>query len=73
MLYKEYIRVKYISIHKVGNKLNAEGVSISNSNLNIEEKLERTLSDYFLSPFKANEYFKFYHNIDISMNEVLFV
>jgi hypothetical protein len=70
MLYKEYIRVKYISIHKVGNKFNVEGISISNSNLDVEEKLKKILSDYFLSSFKTNEYFNFYHDIDISMNEV---
>jgi hypothetical protein len=70
MLYKEHVVIKSAVVHSVGNKLNQEDIHFSKRNLSIEEEINQLLTDYFLSPFKSSEYFNFYHDIDINMNEV---
>jgi hypothetical protein len=70
MLYKEYIIIKSIAVHTVGNKLNQENFHLSKRNLSINDEINQLLANYFLSPFKSSEYFNFYHDIDINMNEV---
>ena len=62
--------IKKVFIHKVGNKLNDEPVFLSKKELSINEELEPMLSQYFLSSFKPEEYYRFHHDIDLSMNEV---
>lgn len=62
--------LKHIVLQKVGNKLLDEGIHFSKSYLNTSEDTNNLLLHYFTSPFKSNEYFNFYHNIDINMNEV---
>ncbi|GHT07597.1 hypothetical protein AGMMS49525_16760 [Bacteroidia bacterium] len=60
-----------IALHKVGNKLENENVHFSRSLLFIEDTITRILLlNFFTIPFKSSEYFNFYHNIDINMNEV---
>lgn len=70
MLYKEYIAIKSITIHGVGNRLNYEGIKLSKALLLTEESILDELSSYFISPFKSNEYFNFYHDSDLKYNEV---
>ncbi len=43
-------------------------LSLSKPDLN--EEMGNILNMYFLSPFKSTEYFNFYHDIDMNMNEV---
>jgi hypothetical protein len=63
--------IHQIVLHKVGNRHENEDIQISHSVLNIEDVLTRTsLLKYFTNSFKSIEYFNFYHDIDISMNEV---
>ena len=63
--------IHQIVLHKVGNRHENEDIRISHSVLNIEDVLTRTsLLKYFTNSFKSIEYFNFYHDIDISMNEV---
>lgn len=62
--------IKYISVHKVGNKLNNEPMFLSKKQLSFDNELEISLSYYFLSSFKTEEYYRFHHDIDIKMNEV---
>ncbi len=62
--------LKNIVLQKVGNKLLDEGIHFSKSYLNTSEDINNLLLHYFTSPFKSSEYFNFYHNIDINMNEV---
>ncbi len=62
--------LKHIVLQKVGNKLLDEGIHFSKSYLNTSEDISNLLLHYFTSSFKSNEYFNFYHNIDINMNEV---
>lgn len=59
-----------IVLHKVGNKLRDEGVKLSKMPLQIKDDIKQLLLHYFLNPFKENEFFNFYHDIDINMNEV---
>ncbi len=70
MLYKEYIVIKLITVHNVGNKLNQENIHFSKKLLAIDEEMNGILISHFLFPFKSNEYFNFYHDIDLNMNEV---
>ncbi|OFX68081.1 MAG: hypothetical protein A2X12_03210 [Bacteroidetes bacterium GWE2_29_8] len=62
--------ISTIALHNVGNKLNDEGIKLSKSLLNIDESINSLLSNYFLTPFKSEEYFNFYHDSDLSLNEV---
>lgn len=70
MLYKEYIIINSIIVHTVGNKLNQDSIRLSRECLSINDNLKELLINYFISPFKSTEYFNFYHDIDINMNEV---
>ncbi|MDR2126726.1 MAG: nucleoid-associated protein [Prevotellaceae bacterium] len=71
MLYKEYIIIKSITIHSVGNKTNQENIHLSKRHLSIDKEINQLLTSYFIAPFfKSSEYFNFYHDIDIKMNEV---
>ena len=70
MLYSESTFIENISLHIVGNRLNEENIRLSNKLLHINIELNRILVHHFLSTFKNNEYFNFYHDIDIEMNEV---
>lgn len=70
MLYKEYIAIKSITVHNVGSKLNQENIHFSKKLLAINEEMSNILIGHFLFHFKSNEYFNFYHDIDLNMNEV---
>lgn len=62
--------IQHVLVHKVGNKLNGEPLFLSKNALEIHEDMEILLSQYFLSSFKPEEHYRFYHDIDISLNEV---
>jgi hypothetical protein len=69
----DYIRsnIKKVAIHKVGNKYEADLIQFAKTEIDISNPLIRELLvKYFLFPFKSQEYFNFYHDIDINMNEV---
>lgn len=70
MIEFEYTKIKEASIHRVGNKSNEEGCIFSKKNLFLNEALEQTLSKYFLSPFKMDEYYHFVHDTSLNLNEV---
>lgn len=59
-----------ISLHRVGNKIADEGLSLSSNNLSVNEVIERDLLSYFLSPFTSEEYFQLYHDSGIEYNVV---
>lgn len=58
-----------IVVHKVG-KYNEGSVRLSKDILKVDSEVKDLLSRYFLTPFKSNEYFNFYHESDINLNEV---
>ncbi len=70
MLYKEYITIKSMVVHNVGNKTKQDNFHLSKQCLSVNDELRDLLTNYFLTPFKSSEYYNFYHDIDISMNEV---
>jgi hypothetical protein len=57
-------------LHKVGNKNNEEGILLSNAPMIIDEKIKDVLLDYFLSSFKSEEHFNFYHEDGLENNEI---
>lgn len=63
-------KITKIAAHHVGNKNNDEGITYSKHLIQTNEKLSGILSSYFLTPFKSNEYFRFYHQTDLKLNEV---
>jgi hypothetical protein len=61
------------TIHKVGNKLLDEHLSLSEHSLKIDDEvLDNLLMNYFLKPFeKVNEVYRFDHPTgDLNLNEV---
>jgi len=63
-------KINNIIIHSVGNKVNQEKFCLSKRQLFVNDEIKQLLNGYFLYPFKSPEYFNFYHDIDINMNEV---
>jgi len=57
-------------LHKVGSKYNDENIRFSNDNLKVTDEIKDLLTKYFLTPFKSNEFFNFYHESDLNLNEV---
>jgi len=64
-------KIDKIVVHKIGNKLNKDGVELSNSLLEFDENLEALLLSYFLKSFKSKEEYHFTNIHDESeMNEI---
>ncbi len=59
-----------ISLHKVGNKANEEGYFLSDGLLKTDEDISELLRGYFISSFKFETLYEFYHESQISLNEV---
>ena len=70
MLYTEYISIKNVVVHFVGNKLNQDDITISKGVLDIDSEKEKTLLDYYLSSFQTEEHYQFYHDSNLELNEV---
>jgi len=63
-------RLTTLAVHKVGNKVRNEGVVSAKTLFELDDHMTEVLQDYFLKPFKAEEFFKFTHDSDIALNEV---
>jgi len=61
--------IENIAIHHVGNKSNDDSLFLSQTELSIDESIGKLLLHYFLIPFKSNEHYCFFHDIDLNMNE----
>ena len=70
MLYKEYIKISSLSVHRVGNKAAVEGVELSERPVEIDDALAEILKGYFLMAFKDDEKYHFYHLTDLGLNAV---
>ncbi|MEO0580585.1 MAG: nucleoid-associated protein [Bacteroidota bacterium] len=70
MLDLSQARLTTLAVHKVGNKIKEEGIVKSKDLFDFDEDMGQLLEDYFLKPFKAEEFFKFAHDTDINLNEV---
>lgn len=69
MLDLSQARLTTLAIHKVGNKAKSEGVVASKELFDLDEDMTYTLKEYFLNPFKTDEFFKFTHEADLNLNE----
>ncbi|WP_347158899.1 nucleoid-associated protein [Pontibacter chitinilyticus] len=68
---KMQVRLKKVAVHRVGNKAKEEGVVIAKELVDLrDEALSDLLLQYFLSPFKQEEFFRFTHTSDLALNEM---
>ncbi len=70
MLYTEEITIESLVLHKVGNKSQEEDIRFSPAPMRVDEAVQSLLLQYFLSPFKSEEYYNLTHESDINLNEV---
>lgn len=70
MIFSDSARLHSVVLHKVGNKLNDEGIRLSDAPLQTDDLIDELLLKYFFSPFKSNEFYNLYHESDINLNEV---
>lgn len=59
-----------IIIHKVGNKINQEGLFLSSQELELAEDIKEQLTEFFLGAFKSEEQFQFYSESYLTNNPV---
>ena len=59
-----------IVIHRVGNKINQEGLFLSSQELELDEEMKEELLAFFLDSFKAEEQFQFYSESYLTNNAV---
>lgn len=58
-------------IHKVGNRLRDEGVTLSESLIELADKdVQGLLTTYFFAPFKGEEFYNFTHTSNLKLNEI---
>ena len=62
--------IQLICLHIVGNKIADENCKFSKNEIIIDSELNTLLSNYFLSSFKSEENYNFYHDTNLSLNEV---
>lgn len=70
MIYKEYISIQAIALHYVGNKLNQDGITFSDSLVSFDTEMKDVLMMYFLSPFKGLDFYNLTHETSLELNEV---
>jgi hypothetical protein len=59
-----------LALHKVGNKSQEEDIRLSTAPVHVDEAVQSLLLQYFLSPFKSEEYFNLTHESDVNLNEI---
>jgi hypothetical protein len=57
MIATENTTIDTVALHHVGNKASEEGALMSNVLLSVSDEMHQLLLHYFLSPFKAQEYY----------------
>ncbi|MCC9166785.1 nucleoid-associated protein [Pontibacter harenae] len=68
---KSQVRLKQLAVHRVGNKAKEEGVVVSKEPVDLhDDYLRDLLLNYFLAPFKQEEFFRFTHTSDLALNEL---
>jgi hypothetical protein len=53
--------VDLLVLHVVGNRVNDELLTLSKSTVNIDDEIRTILSSFFITPFKTDKYFNFFH------------
>lgn len=65
------VSLRKLAVHRVGNKAKEEGVIESRELMSLQdEQLRDLLLNYFLSPFKQEDFFRFTHISDLALNEM---
>jgi len=65
------VGLQKLAVHRVGNKSKEEGVLESKDLMPLQDELlNDLLINYFLSPFKQEEFFRFTHTSDLALNEM---
>lgn len=59
-----------IVVHRVGNQANDEGYFLAQKPPKLQDDIPALLTQYFLSAFKTEETYTFFHETDLSLNEV---
>lgn len=59
-----------LAVHFAGNKSQDETLILSKKETKIDAEINPLLTKYFLSGFKTEEYFHFFHDTDLKYNEV---
>jgi len=63
-------KLKNLIVHRVGNKSREEGTTLSNNTLKLQgEMLNDLMLQFFLSPFKHDNFYRFQHETDLELNE----
>lgn len=62
--------IKNLAIHKVGNKNNDEPLVLSKSESSMSDDDKLILTEHFLGSFKQPEFFQFFHESELNLNEV---
>lgn len=63
-------KISNIILHLVGNKSLEEGMHFSSQLLSLDEDLKELLSTFFLNSFTSDEYYEFFHESELELNEV---
>lgn len=58
-----------IIIHKVGNKVKEEELTISNAPLETDSEIKQLMQQYFLKPFKTEELYQLFNETDVRLNQ----
>lgn len=64
------VELSELAVHWVGNKLRDEELNTFAEPAEVDEESKQHLLKHFLSPFKSNEPYNFFHQTDVSLNEV---
>lgn len=70
MIYTEYIKIKSCIVHFVGNKSADQGIVLSNDAIDLDEDTSKILEKYILGQVITDGYYQFWHDSDISLNEL---
>lgn len=68
-MYLEPNSIHQLSIHQVFSKFDNSDYVLSKFPIILEDHLKSIIQNYFINPFKQEEYFQFMHSSDLSMNE----
>jgi len=67
------VELEYLITHHVGNKLRDEKYILSGEATSVDEETKGFLLKYFLSPFKAEEFYSFAHPVALESNDIFAV
>jgi hypothetical protein len=68
MIDYESTTIDALTVHHIGNPVQEEGIVTSDTTIHPDDVLAPLLLKYFTMPFKAPEYYQFYHESGLSHN-----